>query len=57
MYGARGVAVGLHLCDSACFFSSLLCELQIILNGNEAPMHAILVMASMWHCDPRLESQ
>lgn len=56
MYGAGGVAAGLHLCDSACFFSSLLHELHR-LDMEGAPMHAILVMAGMWHCDPRLKSQ
>lgn len=41
MYGARGIAIGLHLCDLTCFFSSLLHELQIILNIKGAPMHVI----------------
>jgi hypothetical protein len=46
MYGAGGVAADLHLCDSACFFSSLLHELHR-LDMEGAPMHAILVMAGM----------
>jgi hypothetical protein len=47
MYGTKGVATSFHLCDCACFFSSLLHELQITLDTKGAPMHVILVMAGM----------